>query len=154
MGVECSKGSKERAASHPGGHLDFSLSTSLPAAHMDGQGTGQYWPCGHLHIACFEIKGFGSISALVPFPSPTESPHWSLCFHPTSHLLHSPSWQQQRPAAVKSHHPLSPGIQRAEEPVQDRTVSVEGPKSCLGISVLTDGTLALEPAKTSMQSHF
>lgn len=31
---------------------------------------------------------------------------------------------------------------------------MEGPKSCLGISVLTDGTLALEPAKTSMQSHF
>lgn len=74
------KGSKERAASHPGGHLDFSLSTSLPAAHMDGQGTGQYWPCGHLHIACFEIKGFGSISALVPFPSPTESPHWEPLF--------------------------------------------------------------------------
>lgn len=155
MGVGCSKGSKERAASQPGGHLDFGLSMSLPAAHMDGQGTGQYWPCGHLHIACFEIKGFGSISALLShFPSRLSHHTGSPCFHPTSHLLHSPSWQQQRPAAVKSHHPRRPGVQRAEDPVQDRTVSVEGPRSCLGISVLTDGTLALEPAKTSMQSHF
>lgn len=80
------------------------------------EGTG---PVG----TCIEPALRAKALPLSLFSCPTEPP----CQEPlvSSYLLHSPACQR-RPAAVKSCHPLSPGVQRAEDPVHDSRASVEG----------------------------